>query len=67
MGVRDSAAGLGASAWIKLPRPGVDGPTEVTKETDPLHVVNGVKMLEVSNDACGKGKVLEQSNVEPGG
>lgn len=49
-----------------LPPPGYAGPTEVTKETDPLHVLNGLEVLEGSNDACGEGEVLKQSNVEPG-
>lgn len=44
-----------------LPPPGLEmaGPTEVTKETDPLHIVNGLEMLEVSNDVCGEGNVPE--------
>lgn len=49
-----------------LPPPGIAGPTEVTKETDPLHFVRGLEMLEVSNDACAEGEMLKQSNVEPG-
>ena len=33
---------------------GMAGPREVTKETDPLHIVNGLEMLEVSKDTCGR-------------
>ena len=47
-----------------LPPTGMPGPTEVNEETDPLHVVKGLKMLEISNDASGKKKVVEQPDVE---
>lgn len=47
-----------------LPPTGMAGPTEVTEETDPMHVVKGLEMLELSNDASGKTKVLEQPDVE---
>ena len=47
-----------------LPPPGMSGPTEVTEEMDPSHIVKGLDTLEISNDASGKMKVLEQSDVE---
>ena len=46
-----------------LPPTVMHGPTEVNEETDPLHVVNGLKMLQISNDASGKKKVVEQPDV----
>ena len=49
-----------------LPPPGMAGPTEVSEETVPLHIVKGLEMLEISNDASGKKEVLEQSDVETG-
>lgn len=49
-----------------LPPPGMAGPTEVSEETDPLHIVKGLEMLEISSDASGKKEVLEHSEVETG-
>lgn len=49
-----------------LPPPGMAGPTEVSGETDPLHIVKGLEMLEISSDASGKKEVLEHSDVETG-
>lgn len=49
-----------------LPPPGMAGPTEVSEETDPLHIVKGLEMLEISSDASGKKEVLEHSDVETG-
>ena len=41
-----------------LPPPGMAGPTEVTRETDPLHVVKCIEMLEGSNDVGREGRCL---------
>ena len=49
-----------------LPPPGMAGPTEVSEETDPLHIVKGLEMLEISSDTSGKKEVLEHSDVETG-
>ncbi len=38
-----------------LPPQGMAGPKEVTNETDPLHIVKGLEMLEVSKDAGAQG------------
>ena len=34
-----------------LPPPGLAGPISVTKETDPLHIVKGLEMLEVHQES----------------
>ena len=48
-----------------LPPPGMAGPTKVTKETDPLHVVKSPGIPEVSSDAVRDWRRLEQCDVEP--
>ena len=48
-----------------LPPPGMAGPTEVTKETDPLQVVKSPGIPEVSNDAVRDWRTLERCDVEP--
>ena len=47
-----------------LPPPGMAGPTEVTKETDPLQVVKSPGIAEVSNDAVRDCRTLKQCDVE---
>ena len=50
-----------------LPPPGMAGPTELTEETDPLHILKGSDLPEISSDDSGKKEILEQqSNVEMG-
>ena len=48
-----------------LPPPGMAGPTEVTKETDPLQIVKSTGIPEVGNDAVRDWRKLEQCDVEP--
>ena len=48
-----------------LPPPGMAGPTEVTKETDPLQSVKSPGIPEVSNDALQDWRTLERCDVEP--
>ena len=48
-----------------LPPPGMAGPTEVTKETDPLQVMKSSGIPEVSNDSVRDWRTLKQCDVEP--